>query len=168
MALGAGTLSPTLPHHMNFTNHTATSAPPRAPTHRELVRAAISVLCHTLQPGYEKELKPHGVRGLKERLEPLIHLRYVWGEGSVTGSTAQLGASCTGIDVSAAAEIERKLFAQVLRDGYVLCRWVFTRPFCYGTSGRTKCWRNANAFLYSIHKAYGTVDTEIDFMDQPI
>ena len=126
--------------------------PPQAetlgpPTHRELVRAAISVLLHTLQLEPGKDLDSHEVTGLKERLEPLIQLGCVWEERNVTGSMAQLGASCTGIDVGAEEERERNVFTQVLRDGYVLCRWVFPRSFCYGTSGQ-KYQRNANAFLY--------------------
>jgi len=138
MAPGPGSLSPALAHYTNGTNmrpHAETLGPP---THRELVRAAISVLWHTLQPEPGKNLYPPVRTGLQERLEPLIRLRCVWEEDSTTGSTGQLGASasCTELDVSAEEEREREVFTQVLWDGYVLCRWVFPHSFGYDTSGQ--------------------------------
>ena len=119
-------LSPALAHYTNGANmspnlrpHAETFGPP---TLRELVCAAISVLWHTLQPEPGEELYPPVVTGLQERLEPLIQLRCVWGEGSVAGSTAQLGASLTETGVREEEEKEWELFTEVLRDGYVLCR----------------------------------------------
>jgi len=120
------TLSPALAHYTNGADmssnlrpHAETLGPP---TLRELVCAAISVLWHTLQPGPGEELYPPVVTGLQERLEPLIQLRCVWEESSTTGSTAQLGASRTEIGVGEEEGREWKLFTEVLRDGYVLCR----------------------------------------------
>ena len=96
--------------------------------------------------------------GLEERLEPLFQLGCVWEDDSVTGSAAQFDASHNGTDISAEEEREWEVFTQVLWDGYVLCRWVFPR--------------NINGMLtppfHSIRKAHGTVDAEIDYMDQPI
>lgn len=103
----------------NLRSHAETLGPP---THRELMHTAISVLWHTLQPEPGKELYPSVVTGLQRRLKPLIDLRCVWEESSITGSTAQLGASCTEKGVGTEEKRERKVFKKVLQDGYVLCR----------------------------------------------
>jgi len=154
MAPGSGPPSPALAHYTNDTDTLPNFELPALgetlgpPTHRELVRAAISVLCHTLQPERGKDFYPVVMTGLEERLEPLFQLGCVWEEDSVTGGVAQLDALYTGIDVSAEEEREREVFTQVLWDGYVLCRWVSPRSFRFGASCGRKYQRNADALFF--------------------
>lgn len=125
---GSGSLFPASEsaHYTHVTNtspnlrpHPETLGPP---THRELILTATSVLWHTLQPYPGNRLDPPVVTGLYRRLKPLIELGCVWEESSITGSTAQLGSSCTEIDASAEEKREREVFTKVLQDGHVLCR----------------------------------------------
>ena len=64
MAPGSGPPFPALAHYTNGTNPfldfelSALEETLGPPTHRELVRAAISVLCNTLQPERDKDFYP--------------------------------------------------------------------------------------------------------------
>ena len=99
--------------------------------HCEVIHTATSMLCkEMLQPG-----KGIGLLGLREteqveiRLRALAELERVRGENTygVSGSGNQPGFSEAKGDRNARVsapdeETERRLFADALRDGYVLCQ----------------------------------------------
>ena len=65
------------------------------------------------------------------RLRPLSRLERVWGKSGGNASSSRIdvsGLSSSGLS-AAGEERERKQFTEALRDGYVLCQYVFT-CFC--------------------------------------
>lgn len=99
---------------------------------RKVVRTAVSALCkEMLQPGQCAILGLHEMEEVEVRLRALARLEPIWGNSEYgdSGSSTQLGPLAIIRDRYASAsaleeEIERKLFAGALRDGYVLCQWV--------------------------------------------
>ena len=99
---------------------------------RKVVRTAVSALCkEMLQPGQCAVLGLHEMEEVEVRLRALARLEPIWGNSEYgdSGSSTQLGPLAIIRDRYASAsaleeEIERKLFAGALRDGYVLCQWV--------------------------------------------
>lgn len=99
--------------------------------HREVVRAAMAVLCkEMLRPG----LAVPESEQVEMRMRALARFERVWGKSGASshGSVTQLGSLPTtgfgmvggGSSSSSAAgeDRERRLFTEALRDGYVLCQ----------------------------------------------
>jgi hypothetical protein len=97
-------------------------------THHEAVRTATSVLCeHMLRQRTGLDKRESEV--VRTRMRPLCRLELVWRESevSINGSATALGASGSGngrrIGASMVEEGRvQRLFANALRDGYVLCQ----------------------------------------------
>ena len=108
---------------------------------RKVVHTAVSVLCkEMLQPGQCAALGLDEMEEVEVRLRALARFEPIWGKSKygVSGISTQLGplATMRDRDSSASAlgeEMERKLFAGALRDGYILCQWVssltYFRPY---------------------------------------
>ncbi|OSX63949.1 hypothetical protein POSPLADRAFT_1095032, partial [Postia placenta MAD-698-R-SB12] len=103
-----------------------------SPEHRELVRAASTFLCkEMLKPPSQvnkSSLQPKDWEEVEVRMRNLARLERVWGKsGAAMGSSSQL-SSAGGLSSSSLSaggeERERRLFAEALRDGYVLCQCV--------------------------------------------
>ena len=98
--------------------------------HREALRSATSLLCkEMMRPVQSTGLGIHESEEVEARLQPLARLERVWGKSgaSANGSVTQLGTTGSGIIGGTAVstsgeERERRLFAEALRDGYVLCQ----------------------------------------------
>ena len=99
---------------------------------RKVVHTAVSVLCdEMLQPGQCAALGLDEMEEVEVRLRALARFEPIWGKSKfgVSGISTQLGplATMRERDSNASAlgeEMERKLFAAALRDGYILCQWV--------------------------------------------
>ena len=108
--------------------HCTTTLPPSTAlpdaTHYEAVRTATSVLCEQMlrqRTGLDKR-KSEEVR---VRMRPLSRLELVWRESEVSmnGSATPLSASEMRVGASMVGEERvQRLFANALRDGYVLCQ----------------------------------------------
>ncbi|KAF8472971.1 hypothetical protein DFH94DRAFT_636569 [Russula ochroleuca] len=103
---------------------------PSDPMHREVVRTATSMLCkEMLQPEKSTGLGLRETEEVEARLRALARLERVWVKNTqgISGSPTQPGASVTMKDRDACGSApgedrERRLFAEALRDGYVLCQ----------------------------------------------
>lgn len=153
---------PVIPSTALSTKSSSVLFPPGGPSSpmlchvaRKVVRMAVSVLCkEMLQPGQCAGLGSHEMEEIEIRLRALARFKPIWGKSKygISGSSTQLGplAILRDRDASASAlgeEMERKLFAGALRDGYILCQWVSS-----STSFRRihVFWgRNANGILSS-------------------
>jgi hypothetical protein len=106
---------------------------------RKVVRMAVSVLCkEMLHPGQCAALGLDEMEEVEIRLQALARFEPIWGKCKydVSGISAQLGPLAIMRDRDSSARVlgegmERKLFAGALRDGYILCQWVFslTSPY---------------------------------------
>ena len=119
---------------------------------RKVVHTAVSVLCdEMLQPGQCAALGLDEMEEVEVRLRALARFEPIWGKSKfgVSGISTQLGplATMRERDSNASAlgeEMERKLFAAALRDGYILCQWVsFSNLFF-----RVFWGRSANVILF--------------------
>jgi len=99
---------------------------PSNPRNREALRKATSVLCkEMLRPTERPNLGLNDSRGVVVRLQALAELEREWGGNNISGSATQNGALGTTRDIrinDPGEEKERMLFAEALRDGYVLCQ----------------------------------------------
>ena len=99
---------------------------PSNPRNREAVRTATSVLCkEMLRPTERPNLGLYDSKEVVARLQGLAKLEREWGKGDISGSATQNGALKTTRDTRNSGlgeERERMLFAEALRDGYVLCQ----------------------------------------------
>jgi hypothetical protein len=97
-------------------------APPSNPEHREVIRKATSMLCKEV-----KKPPSHISRTVWEevdiRMQNLGRLERMWDRGFTSSSTNLSTSATLG---TGGEERERRLFAEALRDGYVLCQCVFT------------------------------------------
>ncbi|KAJ3839692.1 Pkinase-domain-containing protein [Lentinula raphanica] len=111
--------------HFNIST-TSLSGPPN-PEHRELIRTATAMLCkETTRP------PPHAIQtesgrrdweGVEVRMRALVRLERIWGKSGMPASSSNVdvnGLSSSGLSASG-EERERRLFAEALRDGFVLC-----------------------------------------------
>ncbi|RPD76435.1 Pkinase-domain-containing protein [Lentinus tigrinus ALCF2SS1-7] len=109
-------------------NASSTSlASPANPEHRELIRSATGFLCkEMLKPPSQvnkASLDPKDWEEVEVRLRALARLERIWSRSGVLGSTSQVNVAGLGNGVaSGSEEKERRLFAEALRDGYVLCQ----------------------------------------------
>ena len=113
-------------------NASSTSlASPANPEHRELIRSATSFLCkEMLKPPSQvnkSSLDPKDFDEVEVRLRALARMERIWTRsGAMGSSTTQVNVVGLGNGVaSGGEEKERRLFAEALRDGYVLCQCVF-------------------------------------------
>lgn len=93
----------------------------------EAVRTATSVLCEEMLR-QRKGLNTRESEEVRVRMRGLGRLELVWGGNDVpmNGSMVSLGASDIGAGTSMVGEERvQRLFAKALRDGYVLCQYVF-------------------------------------------
>jgi hypothetical protein len=127
---GEVTPSTALTSYTNGTMVFLTPVGPSNPMHREVVRTATSMLCkEMLQPGKSTGLGLRETEEVEARLRALARLERVWLKNThgIPGSATQLDASVTMKDGDAGGsapgeERELRLFAEALRDGYVLCQ----------------------------------------------
>lgn len=127
---GEVTPSTALTSYTNGTMVFLTPVGPSNPMHREVVRTATSMLCkEMLQPGKSTGLGLRETEEVEARLRALARLGRVWLKNThgIPGSATQLDASVTMKDGDAGGsapgeERELRLFAEALRDGYVLCQ----------------------------------------------
>ena len=127
---GDVTPSTALTSYTNGTMVFLTPVGPSNPMHREVVRTATSMLCkEMLQPGKSTGLGLRETEEVEARLRVLARLERVWLKNThgIPGSATQLDASVTMKDGDAGGsapgeERELRLFAEALRDGYVLCQ----------------------------------------------
>jgi hypothetical protein len=85
--------------------------------HRELIRAAASLLCRELGRS-AAQLRRIGFSDqdyeeIEVRMRNLVRLERIWGGPQGTGSNGLAGE-----------ERDRRAFTEALRDGYVLCQYV--------------------------------------------
>ncbi|KAG6813166.1 hypothetical protein H0H92_013573 [Tricholoma furcatifolium] len=115
--------------HFNISSASIVSGPPN-PEFRELIRTASSMLCKEII-----KIPPHmnkteaGIRDWEEvevRTRALARAERIWGRnGSYAMNSSSNVNSVGGSTMSASAEErERRLFADALRDGYVLCQFL--------------------------------------------
>lgn len=99
---------------------------PSNPRNREAVRTATSVLCkEMLRPTERPNLGLYDSKEVVVRLQALAELEREWGGNNISGSATQNGALRTTRTTRISGpgeENERMLFAEALRDGYVLCQ----------------------------------------------
>ncbi|KAH9940903.1 Pkinase-domain-containing protein [Epithele typhae] len=117
-------------NHTRLYNASSTSlATPANPEHRELIRSATSFLCkEMLKPpssAHKNSLDPKDWEEVEARLRALARLERIWNRTGAMASTSQVNmAGLNGALASGGEEKERRLFAEALRDGYVLCQCV--------------------------------------------
>ena len=96
------------------------------PRHREAVRTATLVLCkEMLRPTESTGLGLRDSAEVARRLQALARLEREWGGNDFSGGVTQLRVSRAMRDARGSAPGEEKelgLFAEALRDGYVLCQ----------------------------------------------
>jgi hypothetical protein len=101
-------------------------AGPSNPRNHEAVRTATSVLCkEMLRPTERPNLRLYDSKEVAARLQALAEIEREWGGNDISGSATQNGALGATRDARAngpGEEKERMLFAEALRDGYVLCQ----------------------------------------------
>jgi hypothetical protein len=90
-----------------------------SPEHRELIRAAASLLCRELGRN-SAQLRRNGFSDqdyeeIEVRIRNLVRLERIWTKGG-GGVASNSGVSANG------EERERRAFTEALRDGYVLCQ----------------------------------------------
>ncbi|KAI0742977.1 hypothetical protein C8Q80DRAFT_945996 [Daedaleopsis nitida] len=106
--------------------------------HRESIRCAISLLCSEMLERHSRARSPSSQdprdadaasdsETIKTRLRPLATLESRW-SGEVAAHAAEEVGSCgrspwLELDFGD-EELEKRLFAEALRDGYVLCRYM--------------------------------------------
>lgn len=91
---------------------------------RDLIRTASSLLIkHLSRP--PPPLKQHEWQDVEIRLRALSRLERIWGKSGGGSSTTALGP---GSGFGGGEERERRLFCEAVRDGYVLCAYVFETP----------------------------------------
>lgn len=112
-----GSTSPTLP-----------SAKPKDDDGtRDLIRTATSLICKEVSSSKLPLHMSRTEQGIKDwdevevRMRVLVRLERVWGRSAHSSP----GASTSGEDR------ERKIFVDALRDGYVLCQYVFFFLFVF-------------------------------------
>ncbi|EIN05999.1 hypothetical protein PUNSTDRAFT_136796 [Punctularia strigosozonata HHB-11173 SS5] len=94
--------------------------------HRELIRQASSLLCREMvRP--PAQLRKSGISDreweeVEVRLRQLARLERIWGKSGAGASQTNLAAG--GGFGAAGEDRERRLFAEALRDGYVLCQFM--------------------------------------------
>ncbi|KAI0794041.1 Pkinase-domain-containing protein [Fomes fomentarius] len=119
--------SPTYQNRLHNTSTTSLASPAN-PEHRELIRSATSFLCKEMlkPPSQVKQssLDPKDWEEVEVRLRPLARLERIWTRSGAMGSTTQVNVVGLGNGVASGGEKERRLFAEALRDGYVLCQCV--------------------------------------------
>ena len=99
--------------------------PPSNPEHRELLRAAASLICREASKApTETEVGQRDWGEVEVRTRALARLERAWSKSGSSVSTAALSSS-SGLTASG-EERERRLFCETLRDGYVLCQCVFS------------------------------------------
>lgn len=119
---------PVYTQNRHFNISTPSLISPSTPEQREVIRAATSLLCKEL-----RKAPPHVAQKewaeVEVRLQPLVRLERVWGKsGGAGASSSQVavgGGTGSNVLNSAGEERERKLFCEALRDGVVLCQYVF-------------------------------------------
>ena len=93
--------------------------------HRELIRTATSMLCREMiRPPPHMNKTESGTRDWEEvrrRLAALARLERVWGKSGVINQ----GSPGGGILSTSGEERERRLFAEALKDGFILCQYVY-------------------------------------------
>jgi hypothetical protein len=104
-------------HAYNASSSSLASTPAVLPEHRELLRAAASLLCRELGRS-SAQLRRNGFSDqdweeIEVRMRNLVRLERIWGKGGLAA------ASASG---SNGEERERRAFCEALRDGYVLCQ----------------------------------------------
>jgi hypothetical protein len=127
---GAESPSTALTCYTNGTIMFLTPMGPSNPMHCEVVRTATSMLCkEMLQPGKGMGLGLRETEEVEARLRALARLERVREEDTngISETATQLGSSAAMEDrdagVGAPGEGRlRRLFAEALRDGYVLCQ----------------------------------------------
>lgn len=121
------------PSYAHFNLSTSSLVPTSTPEQRELIRSATSILCKEL-----RKAPPHlsgnqsGLReweGVEHRLQHLIRVERIWGKsGSTLGPSSSQLSVAGGVNPSGLSaggeERERRLFADALRDGFILCQCV--------------------------------------------
>ncbi|KAI0708843.1 Pkinase-domain-containing protein [Cerioporus squamosus] len=118
--------SPTYQNRLHNASSTSLASPAN-PEHRELIRSATSFLCkEMLKPPSQvnkASLDPKDWEEVEARLRALARLERIWARSGAMGSTSQVNVAGLGNGVaSGSEEKERRLFAEALRDGYVLCQ----------------------------------------------
>ena len=92
--------------------------------HRELIRTATSMLCREMtRPSLHMSKSAPGTRDweeVKRRISALARLERVWGKSGAINQESPGG----GILSASGEERERKLFAEALKDGFILCQCV--------------------------------------------
>jgi hypothetical protein len=122
---------PAYTQNRHFNLSTASLISPSTPEQREVIRAATSLLCKELRkaPAHLARIEAQKEWAEVEvRVQPLVRLERVWGKsGGASASSSQVAVGGVGSNVlsSAGEERERKLFCEALRDGVVLCQYVF-------------------------------------------
>lgn len=77
---------------------------------------------------------------VEHRLRSLARLERIWGRSGALGSTSQVNVAGAGNGVaSGSEEKERRMFAEALRDGFVLCQCVSTSSPSYPHSLTPSC-----------------------------
>jgi hypothetical protein len=101
-------------------------ADPSNPRNHEAVRTATSVLCkEILRPTERHNLRLYDSKEVAARLQALAEIERGRGGNDTSESAIQNGAPGATRDGCAngpGEEKERMLFAEALRDGYVLCQ----------------------------------------------
>ena len=110
-------------------------------------------------------LDPKDWEEVEARLRALARLERIWGRsgalgsGAGAGSTSQvnvvglgLGGGSGGGVASGGEEKERRLFAEALRDGYVLCQCVFFSCLILGGLGWLTVFLFSFLFSCSFHR----------------
>jgi hypothetical protein len=114
------TPSPSLGFVWPFANTSSSSIGTTSnPGHRELIRAAVSLLCRELGRG-SAQLRRNGFSNqdceeVEVRIRYLVRLERIWSKIG-PGSASSSNVSASG------EERERRVFTEALRDGYVLCQ----------------------------------------------
>ncbi|KAF7309834.1 hypothetical protein MIND_00355300 [Mycena indigotica] len=152
------------PSHSTSTTHTRSishSAPipplPIRSTERQQLRDAVDLICGIMEPRLLRKSDPGGEKPVdlvEMRLRPLTRMRRRWRQQS-----SNINTSNATTDAAAAAtegEEELRIFAEAMRDGYVLCQLLNTlngntivRPDDRAPSGSNI---NITKFLASVAK----------------
>ncbi|KAJ6591534.1 Pkinase-domain-containing protein [Mycena vulgaris] len=112
-------------------NVSATSlSPPSNPEHRDLIRAATSMLCkEVVKPPQHMSRTQAGLKDWEEvevRVRALARLERIWGKSGIGGSSSNVTVGTpAGVSVSG-EDRERRLFTEALRDGFVLCQCAYS------------------------------------------
>ncbi|KAJ7483233.1 hypothetical protein FB451DRAFT_949623, partial [Mycena latifolia] len=101
-------------------------SPPSNPEHRDLIRTATSMLCkEVVKPPVHMSRTEAGLKDWDEvevRVRALARLERIWGKSGIGSSSNLTLGTPAGVSVGG-EERERRLFAEALRDGFVLCQY---------------------------------------------